>query len=68
MTKKLHLLLEPLEVEAKAAEEGIILARELGLGEVVVEGDSMTIMSALSGVNQPPSTIQKVVESLVRML
>lgn len=68
MTKKLHLPLGALEVETKAAEEGIILARDLGLGEVVVEGDSMTVMSALSGVNHPPCPIQKVVESSVHML
>lgn len=68
MTKKLHLPLGALEVEAKVAEEGTILARELGLGEVVVEGDYMRVMPALSGVNQPPSSIQKVVESSIHRL
>ena len=43
-----------LVVEAKVAEEGIILARDLGLSEVIMEGDALTMMSALSGLNPPP--------------
>ena len=35
---------------------------------MVVEDDSMTAMFALSGVNQYPSSIQKVVQSSVSML
>ena len=68
MSKKLPLPLGALEVEAKATEEGITLARNLGLGEVIVEGDALTVMSTLSGVNQSPSFIQKVVESSIRVL
>ena len=44
-------------MEAKVAEEGIILARDLGLRNVVVVGDSLTVMNAVSGLNIPPSSI-----------
>ncbi|KAK9988305.1 hypothetical protein SO802_028544 [Lithocarpus litseifolius] len=64
MSKKLPFPLGPMEAEARAAEEGIILARELGLSKVVVEGDAKTIMMGLtdSAPNSTPSSIQKVVE------
>ena len=68
LSKKVPLALEALAMEAKVAEEGIILARDLGLWNVVVEGDSLTVMNALSGLNIPPSSIQKVVEGSMRFL
>lgn len=55
-------------MEAKVAKEGIILARDLGLWNVVIEGDSLTTMHALSQLNKPPNSIQKVVEGALRFL
>ena len=66
--KKLPLLLGALEVEAKAVEEGILLSRDLGLREVIVEGDAMIVMTALSSPNPPPSSIHKVMEGSKRCL
>ena len=64
MCKKLPFPLGPLEVEARATEEGIILAWELGLSKVVVEGDAKTIMVALteSAPMTTPRSIKMVVE------
>lgn len=62
LSKKLPLPLGALAVEAKAAVEGIILARDLGLRDVIVEGDAQIAMNALSNPSKPPSSIQKVVE------
>ena len=36
----------PLEAEARAAEEGILLARDLSLDKVMKKGDVKIIMSA----------------------
>ena len=64
MSKKLPFSLGPLEAKARATEEGIILAWELGLSKVVVEGDVKTIMVALteSAPVATPSSIQMVEE------
>ena len=48
MNKKLSLPLGALEVEAKAADEGIRLAKDLGLKDVVIEGDAKVVMSTLA--------------------
>lgn len=51
-----------LEVEAKVVEEGILLAKDLGLKDVVIEGDAKVIMFALARSNTSPSSIQKVIK------
>ena len=43
--------LQPIEIEALAAYKAIVFARELGLSQVVLEGDSSTVMSALNSSN-----------------
>ena len=64
MSKKLPFPLGPMEVEARAADEGILLARDLGLSKVIVEGDVKTVMVALMDLDPDtnPCTIQKVME------
>ena len=44
-----------MEVEAKAVECGIIFAWEMGLKQVIVEGDSQVVIHALNRrTNTPP--------------
>ena len=62
MSKRLELPLKALEIEAMAVQEGIELAWDLGLRQVVIESDSSTIFSALSSSTPPPWLIQKVIE------
>lgn len=62
MSKRLELPLKALEAEAMAVQEGVQLAWDLGLKEVVVESDSSTVIFALSSANPPPWSIQKVIE------
>ena len=57
-----------LEAKAKAAEAGILFAWDLGLRDIMVEGDSQLVMLALNGSGLPASVIQKVVEGSQRCL
>ena len=51
-----------LEAKAKAAEAGILLAWDLGLKNIVVEGDAQLVTQALKGIVAPAIPIQKIVE------
>ena len=66
MCKKLDLPLGVLEVEAKAFEEGIQLAGNLGLRNIVMEGDAKMVTDALAGRCSPPSSIQMIIEGFRR--
>ena len=56
LSKMLSYLLGAMEAEAKAVECGIIFAWELGLRQVIVEGDSQVVVHALNrGTNTPPA-------------
>nr|POE69120.1 hypothetical protein CFP56_69218 [Quercus suber] len=57
MGKQCHVPLGPLEVEAKAFETGLQLAWDLGLQNVILEGDSLVMVRALCGQSVPPSSV-----------
>ena len=59
MSKKLPFPLGPLKAEARATEEGVALARDLVLNDVVVEGDAKMFMTALANSDSlhTPSSI-----------
>ena len=52
------------EVEVKAYEIGMLLARHLGLRDGLLEGDSLTISNALKGILVPPTSVATIVEGI----
>ena len=66
MSKKLWVGLGPLEVEAKAIEEAIDFAWDIGLQDVVFECDSEVLRGALTRANTPSAAIVNVISSYVR--
>ncbi|XP_075645031.1 pyruvate, phosphate dikinase, chloroplastic-like [Castanea sativa] len=57
LCKHFHVLLGPIETEAKAFEAGLQLAWDLGLQNIVLEGDSLVILRALYALSNPPSSV-----------
>ena len=57
LSKKIHTPLGAIEVEAKAFEAGIFFAKEVGIREFILEGDSAVVVQALKEVSHAPSSI-----------
>ena len=61
LSKMLPYPLGAMEAEAKAVECGIIFAWELGLRQVIVEGDSQVVVHALNRRTNTPLPIQQII-------
>jgi ribonuclease HI len=62
MTKKCHV--DPTSAEAMAMLQGIIWCAELGIQNVIVEGDAQTIISALREGNQSNASFGHLVDDM----
>ena len=64
LCRKIRAQIGALEVEAKAYEAGVLLARHLGLRNGVLEGDSLIVSNALKQVVQPLTSVAAIVEGI----
>ena len=48
MCKQIHTPLGPLEAKSKAVEVGMQFAKQLGLSNIIMEGDSLMVSRALN--------------------
>ena len=61
LSKRIPLPLGPLEAEAKAMEEAVYFARDIGLQDVIFETDSSTISGALTDTSTAPATVKDII-------
>lgn len=64
LSKKIPIPLGAVEVEAKAFEVGLLFAKEVGVRDAILEGDSMIIYNALCNYSSAPSSIVSVVQGI----
>ena len=64
MSKKICRPLGAIEAEIKAMEEGILFPWDLGLKNIVAEGDSLAVVQALNGRITLAISIQKVTKGI----
>ncbi|KAK9988900.1 hypothetical protein SO802_029139 [Lithocarpus litseifolius] len=58
LSRKVDAPLGAVALEAKAFEAGLLFARDIGLHDVVLEGDSLILINALRGTSSPPSSVE----------
>ena len=68
MSKKLELPLGPLDVEAKAMEIAATFATDIGLQDVIFEGDNLVVCSALQGDSEASPAIANIIASTLQHL
>ena len=66
MSRKKNLPLRVLELEAKALEIGVKLVKEVGLRDVVFEGDSQLIINAVHGIGEVEAPVQNIIQGVLR--
>ncbi|XP_065633571.1 uncharacterized protein LOC136069217 [Quercus suber] len=67
LCKKVEAPLGALEVEAKALEAGLLFARDVGLQDVVLEGDSINLVNALRGNCDPPAAVEPIILGIIEL-
>ena len=66
LCRKLYTPLGPLVVEAKAIEIGVKFAKEVGVRDVIFEGDSLMICNAIHGLTEAAPSVQNVITGILK--
>ena len=61
LSKKLHAPLGTVEAEAKATEMGLQFAKDIGVCDIILEGDSLNVYRALLVLSAPPPSVDAVI-------
>ena len=64
LSKKIQAPLGAVEAKAKAFEIGLLFAKDIGVHDVVLEGDSLVVYNALCNNFSPPSSMAMVVQGI----
>ena len=61
LSKKIKLPLGPIEAKAMAVEVGVQFTKDVGIRDVMVEGDSLIMQRALNELAPPPPSVDAVI-------
>ncbi|XP_075669801.1 uncharacterized protein LOC142639525 [Castanea sativa] len=64
MSKKIYASLGVLEAEALVHELGLIFAKDIGVHNLILEGDSLIIHKALCETTDPPSSMATIIQGV----
>ncbi|XP_075659121.1 uncharacterized protein LOC142629001 [Castanea sativa] len=64
MSKKIHAPLGVVEAEALAHVVGLIFAKDIGIPNFILEGDSLIIHRALCETSDPPSSMATIIQGV----
>lgn len=64
LSKKIKAPLGAVEAEAMAYEAGLLFAKDIGIQDFIVEGDSLVIHQALCEASSPPSSVAAAVQGI----
>ncbi|XP_050255011.1 uncharacterized protein LOC126700876 [Quercus robur] len=68
LRKKIKAPLGAIEVEVKAYEAGVQFAKDMGIQEFILEGDSLTISNSLAEHSLAPSVVAPILDGIVSSL
>ena len=64
LSQQIYAPLGSLEVDAKAMEAAVIFVRDIGIQDVIFEGDSLQVCSAMNGCSLTPHAVANVLECI----
>ena len=64
ISKSILIPLAPLEAEAKALEESVFFAWDVGVRDVIFEYDSRIVGDAVNDLCEPPTTIGNIIDCI----
>ncbi|XP_050240921.1 uncharacterized protein LOC126689786 [Quercus robur] len=67
MSKKIPILLGAVEVEVMAYEIGLLFVKDIGIHDLIMEGDSLIIHRAMCDMSTPPSSVAVVIQGMQDM-
>ena len=66
LARKLDSPLDALATEAKALEIGVSFAEEVGLRDVVFEGDSLLVINTVQGIDEAEASVRNIILGVLR--
>lgn len=67
LCKKIMAPMGVVEAEAKTFEAGLLFAKDIGIQDIILNGDSLLVDNVLCEKSLPPSSVEAVVSGMQKM-